>query len=174
MSELREKIVALFERHRVSPGDAFDPEHFLDFLIASPRAGRAVYNQFSGLRRFNRFIDAVQLECAVCFSRKDRDANYSLDKFVDRIEELQRSPRGSLASLRNQIKVGPEVNFVLFVNLILLSALVAIRHNFWGLCFVVGLAVAFNLWYVGLYASGKKYQGRLRQRILSAYGIVDQ
>lgn len=87
----RNRILALFEKHRATPNAQYDDDHFLDFLLASPKQKRAVYNSFRGLRRFNAFLDEVQNEFAVCFSIEDRDANYPIDKFVNRIQELQKS-----------------------------------------------------------------------------------
>jgi hypothetical protein len=89
----REKVVALFERHRATPGTPDEADHFLDILLAKPRRKRATYNSFRGLRRFNAFIDEVQLEFGICFSLKDREANYSLDRFVERVVTLERSRR---------------------------------------------------------------------------------
>ena len=98
---VREPVLALFKRHRARPGSPFDEEHFLDFLLANSKQVGAVKNSFRGLRRFNAFIDATQLEFVVFFSIKDREANYSLNAFVKRVEFLTTSKRSSLTSLRN-------------------------------------------------------------------------
>src|SRR5688572_14968620 len=103
---LRARVVELFESHRERPGTPFDATHFLDFLLAEPKGKGAVRNSFGGLRRFNAFIDAVQLEFAVYFSIKDRESNHSVDGFAARVEELMASPASSLASLRNQVQRG--------------------------------------------------------------------
>ncbi|HUG72007.1 MAG TPA: hypothetical protein VMK82_01165 [Steroidobacteraceae bacterium] len=171
MSDIKNRTIALFEKHRAAPGVAFDPEHFLDFLLKSPPTKRAVYNSFSGLRRLNAFMDALQLECAVCFSQNDREANYSLDKIVARIEQLQRSPRGSLASLSNQLKGGPDVNFVLIVNLVLLVALAFLRARGFGAAAIVMIVVAFNCWYAYFHFKARRYQRELHQRLLTTHGI---
>jgi hypothetical protein len=106
-ADARTRIMQLFEKHRAAPGAPYDEGHFLDFLLRDPKKERAVYNSFRGLRRFNAFLDEVQYELGVCFSLDDRDANYPLDRFVDRALELRRSRRGSLKSVNNQIDAGP-------------------------------------------------------------------
>jgi hypothetical protein len=167
---VKEKVLALFEQHRATPGAPFDAEHFLDYLLPDPSGKGSVRNSFRGLRRFNAFIDAVQLECAVCLSQQDREANYSVDRFVDRIEQLQQSRRGSLASLRSQMR-GGSGNFAIIVNLILLLSLTALRSNAWMVAALSALLVIFNSWYILFHARSRRYQYALRQRILAAQDI---
>jgi hypothetical protein len=174
MSELKQKITELFEKHRATPGASYDENHFLDFLLATPRVERAVYNSFKGLRRFNAFIDEVQYESAVFFSQEDRDANYSLYKFVHRIEHLQQAPRGSLASLSNRLKAGPEINLIVVGNLLLMLPLVLFNKSalvFWVL---LGLAGCFNFWYYTGYTRDKTYLNGLLARIHDVYGIKNR
>jgi hypothetical protein len=164
-SASRQKILAVFERHRQMPGAPFDESHFVDFLIASPKAKHAVHDSFAGLRRFNAFIDEVQYEFAVCFSLKDRDADYSLAQFVERIEELQNSRRGSLASLSNQERAGAGWNVVVVVDFILVLAGIAVRDHPWVFALVLLVAFVVN---VGFFVRARKagaYLRRLRARI---------
>jgi hypothetical protein len=161
----RQKILAAFERHRQTPGAPFDESHFVDFLIASPKAKHAVHGSFGGLRRFNAFIDEVQYEFAVCFSLKDRDADYSLAQFVERIEELQKSRRGSLASLSNQARAGAGWNVVAVADFVLVLIGIGVRAHPWGLGLVVLVALVVN---VGFFVFARKagaYLRRLRARI---------
>jgi hypothetical protein len=113
----REIILELFERHRQTPGAPFHESRFLDYLLANPSRKHAVHNSFSGPRRFNAFIDAVQLEFSICFSVRDREAHYSLEKFVDRVGVLKNSRRSSLASLRNQQPRGFDWGIAFVLNL---------------------------------------------------------
>ena len=165
MASHREKVVALFEKHRIKPGTPYDEDHFLDFLVHEPKKKRAVYDSFRGLRRFNAFVDEVQYEFAVCFSLKDRDANYSLDKFVDRVKELETSHRSSLASLNNQIQAGPEWNLVVVVNFILLVVAVWLRTRTWAIVALIGAAAFLNGWFLRFSRRTKNYHARLRARI---------
>lgn len=102
-ASVRQRILELFEKHRATPGAPFEETHFLDFLLPNPAQKRAVYDSFKGVRRLNAFLDDVQDDFAVCLSIADRTDNLSLTKLVDRVQQLEKSPRGSLASLNNRV-----------------------------------------------------------------------
>src|SRR5690554_6224997 len=123
-------VLELFEKHRKMPGEEFDPDYFFDFLMSKPKGKGAFRNSFLGLRRFNAFWDEVQLEFGVCFSVKDRESDYSLNRFCERIEELQNSNRSSKASLRNRAKYGFEWNVFVFGNAIFVGLSVAVSGIF--------------------------------------------
>lgn len=103
---IREAVLGIFERHRATPGAPFNESNFLDYLLATPKKTRAVHDSFSGLRRYNAFIDEVQIHFSICFSQQDFEASYTLSKFVERVRELRSSRRSSLASFRNQRRHG--------------------------------------------------------------------
>ena len=161
----RARIVELFERHRARPGAAYDEQHFLDFLLAEPRKARSVYNSFRGLRRLNAFIDDVQLEFGICFSLKDHDANYSLDKFVERTMKLESSRRGSLMSLENRERAGAGWQVPIMGNIVLLIVGIGLRANAWATAALVGVAVLMNAFFVKSVRKERAYLKRLRARI---------
>lgn len=161
-----ETILALFERHRAVPHSPFEEAHFLDYLLASPKGKRAVYNSFSGLRRFNRFIDDVQMHFAICFSLRDREANYSLDAFIRRVRELKASHRSSLASLKNQDRAGFGWGAILVLNF-LFGCFLGVLLNL-SRTFAVALAflqVLANLWIVLQFMRYRGYSRRLAIKI---------
>ena len=166
------KVLELFEKHRNEPGAAFDELHFLDFLMSHPKDKGSFRNSFSGLRRFNALWDEVQLEFGVCFSIKDRETDYSLEDFCERIEQLRNSKRSSTASLRNRAKDNRfEWNIFVFANLILivlalfLSSLKFIAAIFW-------LGIAYlNYKLVDSYLKEKKYIRKLEGRVLRKTNI---
>lgn len=164
-STSRHKVLAAFERHRETPGAPFDEGHFVDFLIASPKTKHAVHDSFGGLRRFNAFIDEVQYEFAICFSLEDRDADYSLAQFVERIEELQRSRRGSLASLSNQERAGAGWNVVVVADFALVLIGIGVRDHSWGLASVLVVALVVNVAFFVFARKAGAYLRRLRARI---------
>jgi len=123
-SAIREVVLQLFERHRAAPSTPFDESNFLDYLLAKPKDKRAVHNSFSGLRRYNAFINEVQLQFSICFSLHDFEANYPLNKFVQRIAELQASRRSSLASFRNQQRHGFGWGTIFIANLLAVALVV--------------------------------------------------
>jgi len=161
----RDAVLAIFEKHRIAPGTPFDEDHFLDFLLPHPKGKRAVYNSFRGLRRFNAFIDEVQFEFAICFSMEDRDANYPLDRFVDRVNELETSRRSSLASLRSQTRAATEWNVAIVANLVLFAAAAALKNHAWVLALIALAAVLFNSWFLWLSARAKRYHAKLLAKI---------
>ena len=112
MTAVKDRIIELFERHREEPGSPYEESHFLDFLV---KPGQ-VLDSFRGARLFSAFIDEVQLECAVCFSLKDLESNYSISQFAVRVEKLQRSPRGSLQSFRKQYKSSGISGITIVIN----------------------------------------------------------
>jgi hypothetical protein len=164
----RERILELFEKHRAVPGAPYDEARFIDYLLANPLGARVVHNSFRGLRRYNAFIDDVQYEFAVCFSRQDFEGNYSLSRFVDRVAELEQSRRGSLASLKNQIKAGPGWHTLIIGDLILLLLAIPFRSNDWFMVGIVGVATVANLWFARFAWRSRQYLSRLRERIQTA------
>ena len=164
--ETRHRVLELFSKHRKSPGAEFDDSHFLDYLLDNPKGKGAFRNSFSGLRRFNAFWDEVQLEFGICFSINDRETDFSLEKFCDRIEQLCRSIRSSRTSLRNRAKCGFEWNTFLFGNLLLI-VLVLVLKNFWVLAMFLWFGVlALNFVLVRGHMKEREYLKDLESRIV--------
>lgn len=162
----RYRVLAHFEKCRAAPGAPFDEERFLDHLVANPSAARAAYNSFGGLRRLNRFLEAIQLEFSVCFSMKDRDSNPSLEAFVARIQELQQSRQSSLASLRNRKQHRFGWLAVIFANLLAFPLwMAAFRWDARAGWVVFGACVAVTALALRLYIMDKLYLKRLGRQI---------
>ena len=163
----RSRILELFEQYRTVPGAPFEESHFFDFLIEQPKTRGAVRNSFRGLRRLNALMECIQEEFAVCFSIEDREAAYSLDKFVERIAQLQRTRTGSLSSLQNQIKAGPGWHILVIADLVLLGAAKVLYSNGIALLLIGTLTVLLNAWFVRFAWRSRRYLQRLKQRIES-------
>jgi hypothetical protein len=166
MIATRNEVLRFFQSHRAAPETPFDEAHFLDFLLAQPKSKRAVYNSFSGLRRYNAFIDSIQLHFGICFSLADFDANYSLEKFVHRIAQLQSSRRSSLASLHNQRRHGFGSGTVFVLNLLALG-LIALVSGFSIQAAVALLvfAILANGLVIRFYLQWRSYRTRLANRL---------
>lgn len=164
----RAKVLELFEKHRAAPGAPFEEQRFIEFLLADPAKPRAVYDSFRGLRRFNAFIYEVQLEFAICFSQKDREANYSLSKFVERVAELEHSRRGSLTSLNNQIRAGPGWKALIVANIVLLVIAAPAWRVGWPVIIVILVAVLMNGVFMRFARREQAYFERLQARIDAA------
>lgn len=164
----QEDVLRFFEAHRATPGTPFDHSHFLDYLMAQPASVRAVYNSFSGLRRFNAFVDDIQLHFGICFSLADRDANYSLEKFSRRVEQLRASPRSSLASFRNQRRAGFGWSSIAFLNIIAVGVLFALGQFSGYLALLLALPVVLaNALVVRLALRSRSYRQELAARLQS-------
>jgi hypothetical protein len=164
----RAKILELFEKHRATPGTPYDEAHFLDYLLPQPKRKRAVHNSFRGLRRYNAFINDVQYEFAVCFSINDYEANYPLSKFVGRVIELQGSRRGSLASLKHQMRVGPGLQVLVILDLLLIVAAVYLKNNVWALLPLAVVALFVNAWFIRFALRAKAYHRKLLAKLQGA------
>ena len=167
MADAKSKIVELFEKHRAAPGMPYDEVHFLDFLLPEPKRKGALYDSFRGQQRFGAFLDEVQLEFGVCFSIKDREANYSLDHFVTRITKLQQSKRGSLRSLQRQIRDGPGWGMLLLANVALLTVADFATGIPWAIVSVFIIAVALNVGFALFAWQARTYLLKLQKRTVS-------
>jgi hypothetical protein len=164
----RERVLALFERHRQRPGTPFDESQFLDHLLAQPKRVGAFRDSFAGLRRYNAFIDAAQLEFTVCFSNKDRERNYTLDGFVQRTEALAASRKSSLASLRHQIERGFGAQLLIVADVMLFPVVaVAWRHPL-ALGAAIALVLLVNAGFGLLYWRFRRYNARLLRQLQEA------
>lgn len=162
-AEQMSRIIELFERHRETPGAPYDENRFLDYFLAEPRQ---LHNSFRGLRRFNAFIEEVQLEFAVCFSLKDWESNYSVKQFAARVAKLQQSPRGSLQSLRNQSNTGSGIaGPAMIADFALLVIGYAVSDIPWALTVVLVMAVAANAYFAWFSWKARRYLQVLKQRI---------
>jgi hypothetical protein len=168
MTDVRARIIELFEKHRQTPGAPYDESHFLDFLLAKPKKKRAVYNSFRGLRRYNAFIDEVQYELAVCFSNKDRDSLLSLDKFVACVIERRKSPRGSKMALKFQSDDRADWGFLALADFLLFAIVVISLHHPVAFAIAGGIATAFNLGFLFLMWRKRRYFRKLQARLEEA------
>jgi hypothetical protein len=167
MTDTREGVLALFEAHREKPGAPYEESHFLDFLLAEPRQRRAVYDSFKSLRRFNAFLGELQWEFAIFLSGRDRDANYSLSRFVERVDELRVRPISSLASLRGPMK-GKVEGIVLVGLLLFWLPAVALRDHIVIASALFACGTALLVFFLLIYRRERSYLTRLHQKIKEA------
>ncbi|MGN6229476.1 MAG: hypothetical protein ACTHNM_18770 [Dyella sp.] len=168
---MREQIIATFESHRKDPKAPYSEDHFLDFLLRRPGRKGSVRDSFVSLRRFNAFIDQVQLDFSVCFSLKDLEANYSLDKFVARVAELQESPRSSLASFKNQTRAGFGWPIIVIGDGILVILSLLLRQHEIIVAICISLLVLLNVLAVAFFVRHQQYRARLEKQLLQAAAL---
>jgi hypothetical protein len=65
-SDIRERLLEVFEAVRELPGSDFEPERFIHYLVANPKGTLNVHNSFKGKRYFVKFIQQLRLhlQCA--------------------------------------------------------------------------------------------------------------
>ena len=95
---IRERLLAIFEVVRETPGAAFEAEHLVQYLIDNPERRIELHNTFKGKRRFFRFMRTIEEEYTICFSLKDNDLT-SLEQWVDRVNYLCFTPKSSLTTI---------------------------------------------------------------------------
>jgi hypothetical protein len=119
----------------------------------------------------NRFFDEIQYDFAVCFSIKDREAAYSVDRLIERIGQLQASPDLSLRSLRIQQRASTGWAVMVVVNVLLLFAVSSAKYD---LRVAVPAIVVSFLLTAGFFVRAKRsaaYLRRLTIRIESRGGV---
>ena len=115
----------------------------------------------------NKYINDVQYEFGVCFSLDDRETSMSVDKFVERIEKLMQSRRGSLRSLTNQERAGAGWGLPVFLNLLLIGFAIAFHNILWLSILLTIVALAITGGFLMFDRDEKLYLQRLRSRIES-------
>jgi hypothetical protein len=128
------------------PGAPFEEAHLLKSL--------------RGRRRLNRFFEEIQYEFAVCFSSKDREAEYSVDGLIERIKQLQESPHLSLRALSIQQRASTGWAVVVLVNLLLLFLASSTHYD---LRVAVPAIIVSFLLTVGFFIRAKNSAGYLRR-----------
>lgn len=167
----RMRILDLFEARRPVPGAPFDEGHFLDFLLEAPRRPGAAFRSLRGRLRLASFIDALQLEFAICLSADDRRSNYPLADFVHRVGVLKRSRRSSLSALQAQTRGGfPWLQLMAFNAIAWTAAVVALQNaappaGTWTAGALAITALLVNAVAVGLHLKARAYRRRLLAEI---------
>jgi hypothetical protein len=164
----RERVLVIFEEHRETPGAAFDEAHFLDFLLAAPEKKRAVYDSVAGMKRLDAFLDQIQLEYSICFTHAERNANFALDAFVERVVALAEAPRTSMVSFQGLSRPFFDWPVAGVGNVVILLAVLALLDRPWIVAIIVAIGLALNglwLWSRRRYA---QYRQQLQRQLLLA------
>lgn len=163
----RDYVLSSFEKFRAHPGAQFDESHFLDFLIENPAGKGAVRNSFGGLRRFNKFVDLIEIELGICFSQADLERPFSVDAFVERASALQSSPKASLASLKNRERAGAGWTPLVFLDLILVGVAVGFKDTPAITVISVSTAIVASAAFAVFAMRNKRHLAQLRQQVES-------
>ncbi|MEL6256566.1 MAG: hypothetical protein AAFR87_31480 [Bacteroidota bacterium] len=119
---IQDKIREIFQEHRQNVNLPFEEEHFLDFLLAKDIKVGSIRNSFRGLARYNRFMEAIQMEFGICLKVADKEKTFALDEFVEKVEEMLANPQSSKAAMRYLLRRPFEWKLFLFLNAFLIIA----------------------------------------------------
>ena len=163
-ADVRLRLLTIFGECRQKPDARFDELRFLNYLTEPPTEDGQVKSSFAGNRRFVRFINNVQTEFSVCFSMKDWETNFSIDRFIDRIQYLRGRPDGSLRSLKNAMAQS-SLNAVITINILLVSFLALSRNIQWLFILLGTIWLGVNAWMIWFFRRDRKYHESLLKQI---------
>jgi hypothetical protein len=160
---IRDVVTRLFEQARQSPGATYQPDRFLAHLTApAATTGRRVRDTFAGRRRFVRFMHAVQLELAICFTQSEWDGVFGENEFIALLETKVAKPQVALRLARKRMQeagmqlIEAPVKFGLLAIPLLIGALLArsagprlLLGSTWA---AITGGVAFLAWRESIYA----------------------
>jgi hypothetical protein len=125
--EIRAQILEIFNKTRQSPNAEFDESHFLDFLIQPPGKKNNIKNSFKGIKKFNEFFMAVEMEFGICFSLSDEDKFYNIDQFVSKTKERIENTHGNKMIIERRIKEKGNYLAEIILSLVLLFILIIMK-----------------------------------------------
>ena len=165
--DIRRTTIDIFQKNRSKKSEYFNEDYFLTYLIATPQQNHKIghiHNSFDGNRRHNSFLDDIQLEFAICFSFKDKDKNYSLEKFISRIEELTNNKRATNSALNYRLNQKYGWHRLVIINLVFLIILFqGFKRNIILGVFLGTLVLGINLLSIFIYQKEKTYYQKLKR-----------
>lgn len=163
--EIKEKILEIFKEERQKPDLYFEESHFLDFLTFPAHQKDNIKNSFKGVKKYNQFMDRLELEFEICFTFPDRDKFYSVDKITKKVVERIGKRRGNIMIIK-QRNAEKETYYI---EIFIISLLALIYY----LCGVNIFSVMMTLvlgyvtyWILNSKISSRQHDRRLKEKIL--------
>jgi hypothetical protein len=104
-TDLRDRILSIFEKTRQAPGAPFEPERLLAFLTEPPAPkGRRVADTFAGRRRFVGFMNAIQRDIGICFTVEEWDRGFGLDDLINIVAKKAVRPEQGLRLAQQRVE----------------------------------------------------------------------
>lgn len=164
-SEVKQKILEIFQDVRQKKDQPYDTSHFLDFLTNPPNRKNAIRNNFKGARKYGRFIDKIELEFGICLSNTDFNQCYSVDSLAAKVISRMKNTRGNKQILKN--RTNSKTNYIFEIVLVLILAIAYSKSGIhW---FPVLLTVIFGLiiyWMIDIKIYNRRQLRKLSARIL--------
>lgn len=168
--DIQERILKIFNQNRKNPNDEFIEDYFLTYLIPNPSQNHNlgfINNSFKGNNRHHNFLEDIQIEFGICFSNKDKDRNYKLEEFIERVTNLLSNKKASKAALTFRFKHMFHSSSFIYQNIVLLLfALLLWKINVFFKIIAVLIILIFNLGAIYFYQKERKYLTKLKEKIL--------
>jgi hypothetical protein len=168
-SNIRKRLLEVFESMRESPGSDFEPERLIHYLIENPKGNLNVHNSFKGKRYFVKFKQQVETTFAVCFSNNDLETLLGITTMTERVDYLQRTPKSSLTVISNRLREPFNPNMSIFILVIFLPVIGFLfkTFSFFGLV-VLALPVLLILLLIRSHHQERIHYQTLRDQITKA------
>lgn len=119
-TEIRDRILQLFNEKRDKTNSKFDESHFLDYLTYPPKNKGQIKNSFKGVKKYYRFMDSLEIEFSICFTLSDLDnPSYSVNQLTKKVKERINKRKGNLILIKQRIAEKDSCYFELLLVLIL-------------------------------------------------------
>lgn len=163
-SEIRIKILEVFESKRSKQSAYFDETHFMDFLTEPPHKKNSIKNSFRGVKKYYRFMDKLELEFGICFTLSDLDKYYSVNSITKKVIERIGKPKGNKMILKRRMeeKENYIIELILFVSLVLLFIWLGIHWISLLAALFIGFAI---YWIVESKFYSKRHNSLLDKKI---------
>ena len=144
--ELKTQIIEIFQRNRQTPNADYDESRFLDYLLTPPASKNNINNSFKGVKRFNQFIDDVELTYGICFSSADLDRFYSVEQFTKKTKERIGKGRGNKMIIRQRLEEKNNYSVHIILTIIFLAVIFANKLHW--ITVVVGIGYSIAMWWI--------------------------
>ncbi len=164
-TEVKEKILILFQNDRQRPNTFFDESHFLDFLTYPPHKKNSIKNSFKGVRKYYRFMDKLELEFEICFSLPDLDKYYSVDSLTTKIQERIQKRNGNIKILKRRNEEKESYLIEIILTSIIVATYVCLGFHWLSLVLTVIFGIVI-CWILGSKIHNRQHNQKLSLKLL--------
>jgi len=165
-TEIKEKILKLFNEERQRSDIEFEESHFLDFLTFPAQSKNNIKNSFKGVKKYYRFMNRLELEFSICFTLPDLDKMYSIDKITKKVIERIGKRRGNVIIINQRIN--QKENY--YIEIFLITLLI-VAYTFWGINLIsIILTLVFGFviyWILSSKINSKRHDQKLKVKIMN-------
>lgn len=157
---ITQKILDIFQEARKNPSADYDSSHFMDFLNDPPYEKNTIKNSFIGVRKYYRFMDALELEFGICFSLSDLDKYYSVDTLTKKV--LARINKGKGNKMILQRRLEEKNSYWIEIMLFIIPILIFLWLGLHLITIIVAIFCEIGIYWI---LSNKNYDKRHNKRM---------